>query len=79
MYINTYIRTSQKDKVENINICLYVYRCKHNEIGKLKKYLYIPHLAYESAPSTETTPSDDDDDVYLDRITQHKPKKIFHM
>jgi hypothetical protein len=22
---------------------------------------------------------DDDDDVYLDRITQHKPKTIFHM
>jgi hypothetical protein len=21
----------------------------------------------------------DDDDVYLDRITQHKPKTIFHM
>jgi hypothetical protein len=23
--------------------------------------------------------NDDDDDVYLDRITQHKPKIIFHM
>jgi hypothetical protein len=22
---------------------------------------------------------DDDDDVYLDRIIQHKPKTIFHM
>jgi hypothetical protein len=22
---------------------------------------------------------DDDDDVYLDRITQHKPKTFFHM
>jgi hypothetical protein len=22
---------------------------------------------------------DDDDDVYLDRIAQHKPKTIFHM
>jgi hypothetical protein len=21
----------------------------------------------------------DDDDVYLDRITQHKPKTVFHM
>jgi hypothetical protein len=57
-----------------VSICIYIYIYVY-----IRVFIYIESAFNNNCFTHNVRNLNDDDDVYLDRITQHKPKTIFHM